>query len=200
ILSRGPEITERDIVLSEVREQRPPRDAFVWVPARAEGSPPSLDEVERAYLVRLLEHFEGHRSAAAQAMGVSYPTFLRRLRDFGHSSFATLSSVNDRAPITHDLGARRVVRALVASQIREVANAGMGEPDILPFWFGEPDEVTPEYIRNAAVASIAAGETFYTPNLGLPELREAIAGYVTWLRRPVAAGNVAVNSSGMNAL
>jgi len=83
ILSRGPEITERDIVLSEVREQRPPRDAFVWVPARAEGSPPSLDEVERAYLVRLLEHFEGHRSAAAQAMGVSYPTFLRRLRDFG---------------------------------------------------------------------------------------------------------------------
>ncbi|PYQ10365.1 MAG: pyridoxal phosphate-dependent aminotransferase, partial [Acidobacteria bacterium] len=63
------------------------------------------------------------------------------------------------------------MRALVASQIREVANAGMGEPDILPFWFGEPDEVTPEYIRNAAVASIAAGETFYTPNLGLPELR-----------------------------
>ena len=108
--------------------------------------------------------------------------------------------MNDRAPITHDLGARRVVRALVASQIREVANAGMGEPDILPFWFGEPDEVTPEYIRNAAVASIAAGETFYTPNLGLPELREAIAGYVTWLRRPVAAGNVAVTSSGMNAL
>src|SRR5437762_13709784 len=111
-----------------------------------------------------------------------------------------LDPVNDRAPVTHDLGARRVVRALVASQIREVANAGMGEPDILPFWFGEPDEVTPDDIRNAAVASIAAGETFYTPNLGLPELREAIAGYVTWLRRPVAAGNVAVTSSGMNAL
>jgi aspartate/methionine/tyrosine aminotransferase len=108
--------------------------------------------------------------------------------------------VNDRAPVTHDLCARSVVRALVASQIREVANAGMSEPDILPFWFGEPDEVTPEYIRNAAVASIAAGETFYTPNLGIPELREAIAGYVTWLRRPVAIGNVAVTSSGMNAL
>ena len=113
---------------------------------------------------------------------------------------ATLSPVNDRPPVTHDLCARSVVRALVASQIREVANAGMGEPDILPFWFGEPDEVTPDYIRNAAVASIAAGETFYTPNLGLPELREAIAGYVTWLRRPVAFGNVAVTSSGMNAL
>ena len=108
--------------------------------------------------------------------------------------------MNDHAPVTYDLCARSVVRALVASQIREVANAGMSEPDVLPFWFGEPDEVTPEYIRNAAVASLAAGETFYTPNLGIPELREAIAGYVTWLRRPVAAGNVAVTSSGMNAL
>jgi aspartate/methionine/tyrosine aminotransferase len=108
--------------------------------------------------------------------------------------------VNDRAPVTHDPCARRVVRDLVASQIREVANAGMSEPDVLPFWFGEPDEVTPEYIRNAAVASLAAGETFYTQNLGLPELRASIAGYVSSRHRPVAAGNVAVTSSGMSAL
>ena len=107
--------------------------------------------------------------------------------------------MNERAPVTHDLHARRAVRALVASQIREVANAGMGDPDILPFWFGEPDEVTPAYIRDAAIASIAAGETFYTQNFGIPELREAIAGYVTRLHRPVAAGSVAVTSSGMSA-
>ena len=92
------------------------------------------------------------------------------------------------------------MRALVASQIREVANAGMGEPDILPFWFGEPDEVTPAYIRDAAVASIGAGETFYTQNFGISELREAIAAYVTRLHRPVASANVAVTSSGMSAL
>jgi aspartate/methionine/tyrosine aminotransferase len=108
--------------------------------------------------------------------------------------------VNDRAPVTHDLGARSVVRGLVASQIREVAEAGMGEPDILPFWFGEPDEVTPQNIRDAAVASIVAGETFYSQNLGVPELREAIGGYVTRRHRPVASGNVAVTSSGVNAL
>ena len=111
-----------------------------------------------------------------------------------------LDPVNDRARDTHDLRARVGVRALVASQIREVANAGMGDPGVLPFWFGEPDEVTPEYIRSAAVASIAAGETFYTQNLGIPELREAIAGYVTSRHRPVAAGQVAVTSSGMSAL
>ena len=102
--------------------------------------------------------------------------------------------------MTPDLFARSTVRGLVASQIREVANAGMGEPDILAFWFGEPDEVTPEYIRDAAVASIAAGETFYTQNLGLPELRAAIAGYVTRQHRPATEGNVAVTSSGMSAL
>ncbi len=111
-----------------------------------------------------------------------------------------LATMNDRVPVTQDLHARSAVRALVASQIREVANAGMGDSDILPFWFGEPDEVTPAYIRDAAVASIAAGETFYTQNFGIAELREAIAGYVTRLHRPVAAGSVAVTSSGMNAL
>jgi aspartate/methionine/tyrosine aminotransferase len=109
------------------------------------------------------------------------------------------SAVNDRAT-AHDLGARRVVRALVASQIREVAEESMGEPDILRFWFGEPDEVTPESIRAAATASIAAGETFYSQNLGIPELREAIAGYVTRRHRPVASGHVAVTSSGVSAL
>jgi aspartate/methionine/tyrosine aminotransferase len=98
------------------------------------------------------------------------------------------------------LGARAAVRALVASQIREVANAGMGDPDILAFWFGEPDEVTPAYIRDAAVAALAAGETFYTQNFGIPELRDAIAGYVSRLHRPIAPDNVAVTASGMSAL
>ena len=69
---------------------------------------------------------------------------------------------------TLDSSARSTVRSLVASQIREVANAGIGDPDILAFWFGEPDEVTPGYIRDAAVAALAAGETFYTLNFGIP--------------------------------
>ena len=99
-----------------------------------------------------------------------------------------------------DLSARAAVRALVASQIREVANAGMGDPGILAFWFGEPDEVTPAYIRDAAVAALAAGETFYTQNFGIPELRDAIAGYVSHLHRPIATANVAVTASGMSAL
>ena len=108
--------------------------------------------------------------------------------------------MNDVSPIARDLHARAAVRALVASEIREVANAGLDDPDILAFWFGEPDEVTPAYIRDAAVASINAGETFYTQNFGIPELRDAIATYVSRLHRPIASSKVAVTASGMSAL
>lgn len=95
---------------------------------------------------------------------------------------------------------RAAVRALRASPIREVANAGLGDPAVLAFWFGEPDEVTPEFIRAAAVESLQAGETFYSHNLGLPALRAAVAGYVSRLRRPVAPDRIAVTSSGVSAL
>src|SRR5207245_7990926 len=99
-----------------------------------------------------------------------------------------------------NLTARSAVRSLVASQLREVANAGMGDPDIEAFWFGEPDEVTPDYIRDAAVRSLAAGETFYTLNFGIPELRETIAAYVSQLHRATSPANVAVPASGMSVL
>ncbi len=98
------------------------------------------------------------------------------------------------------LQAREVVRQLRPSRIREVANAGLGRGDILAFWFGEPDEPTPAFIREAAVAALAAEDTFYTRNLGLPELRAALAHYVGGLQRPVSEDSVAVTSSGMSAL
>lgn len=101
---------------------------------------------------------------------------------------------------TPDPTARSTVRSLVASQIREVANAGMGDPDILAFWFGEPDEVTPGYIRDTGIAAIAAGETFYTQNFGIPELRGALASYLSRLHRPLSADRIAVTASGMSAL
>jgi aspartate/methionine/tyrosine aminotransferase len=104
------------------------------------------------------------------------------------------------SPFRHDATARAAVRALAASQIREVANEGMGNPDILPFWFGEPDEVTPAFIRDAGAASLARGETFYTQNFGIPPLRTALAGYLTRLHRPTTVSHVAVTASGMSAL
>ena len=95
---------------------------------------------------------------------------------------------------------RRSIELLPGSRIREVANAGLGRSDVLAFWFGESDEVTPAAVREAAAASLAAGETFYAHNLGLPELREGIASYAGALHRPLAAERVAVTSSGVTAL
>jgi aspartate/methionine/tyrosine aminotransferase len=95
---------------------------------------------------------------------------------------------------------RQTVIDLEESKIREVANAGMGRSDMLAFWFGESDEVTPEFIREAAIESLRKGETFYAHNLGLPELREAIAGYTCALHGAVGADRIAVTSGGVNAL
>jgi aspartate/methionine/tyrosine aminotransferase len=99
---------------------------------------------------------------------------------------------------------RQAVLNLEESMIRQVANAGMGRTDVLKFWFGESDEITPAFIRDAAMASLQQGETFYAHNLGLPELREAIARYATALRCPGAAPigveRIAVTSGGVNAL
>ena len=99
---------------------------------------------------------------------------------------------------------RQVVEQLEASRIREVANEGIGRADVLKFWFGESDEVTPGFIRDAAVASLQAGETFYAHNLGLPELRDALASYTDGLHpgRGVAhwSDRLAVTSGGVNGL
>jgi len=98
------------------------------------------------------------------------------------------------------LAARPAVQALVASKIRELYNAGIGRDDILPFWVGEPDEPTPEFIRKAAIDSITAGETFYTHNLGIAPLRQALAAYGSRLHRPVDQERIALTNAGVNAL
>ena len=100
----------------------------------------------------------------------------------------------------HDTFSRPSVQSLVASRIREVADAGMGRRDVLPFWFGEPDEVTPDFIRDAAKSALDTGDTFYAQNLGIPALREAIACYASELHQPVTADHIAVTSSGVSAL
>jgi len=107
--------------------------------------------------------------------------------------------MND-STLAHEPSARAAVRALMPSQIREVANAGLDEPGVLPFWFGEPDEVTPAFIRDAAAQSLARGETFYSQNFGIPELRDALGAYLSRLHRPTSADHIAVTASGMSAL
>ncbi len=96
---------------------------------------------------------------------------------------------------------RQAILDLQASRIRDVANAGLGRSDVLAFWFGESDEVSPDFIRQAAIDSLQSGETFYAHNLGLPELRQAIA--VEMQQRHgagIGVERIAVTSGGVNAL
>ena len=105
-------------------------------------------------------------------------------------------------------GMRKIIQSLEESKIREVANSGLlaskqaetGRTELLKFWFGESDEVTPDFIRQAAMASLQAGETFYCHNLGLAELREAVAANATRLHQHVSADRVAITAGGVNAL
>ncbi len=110
-----------------------------------------------------------------------------------------LEPIPAKAGLTHALRPR--VARLPASKIREVADAGMGRSDLIPLWFGEPDVPTPAFICEAASRALQAGDTFYQPNAGIPELRAALAGYMNRLyRRQFEPENVIVSASAMNAL
>jgi aspartate/methionine/tyrosine aminotransferase len=63
------------------------------------------------------------------------------------------------------------------SGIVEVANYGRGREGLIPLWVGEGDLSTPSFICEAATRSLAAGETFYTWQRGVPDLRQALARY-----------------------
>jgi len=96
---------------------------------------------------------------------------------------------------------RQAILDLQASRIRDVANAGIGRSDVLAFWFGESDEVSPDFIRQAAIDSLQSGETFYAHNLGLPELRQAIAAEMQQRHGAgIGVERIAVTSGGVSAL
>ena len=101
----------------------------------------------------------------------------------------------------HSPIARPEVLALRTSEIRTVANAGMARGDILAFWFGESDQPTPAFIREAAAQALLDGKTFYTHNLGRPDLREALSSYLTRLHGvPIGTERLAITNAGVNAL
>ncbi|MEI9992207.1 MAG: aminotransferase class I/II-fold pyridoxal phosphate-dependent enzyme [Rhizomicrobium sp.] len=72
---------------------------------------------------------------------------------------------------------RPAIEALEPNGIGLVAMMGLGEPDLIPLWFGESDLVTPSFIREAAKAALDDGKTFYTQSRGMPVLREAIRDF-----------------------
>ena len=79
--------------------------------------------------------------------------------------------VNTMTPI------RPTISNLQANGIGRVAFAGLGQPDVIPLWFGESDVVTPAFIRDAAKQALDDGHTFYDQARGKMVLREAIKAF-----------------------
>jgi aspartate/methionine/tyrosine aminotransferase len=93
------------------------------------------------------------------------------------------------------------VGALPESPISDVAMSVFGDPDVVPLWFGEGDLVTPDFVREAAAEGLRQGETFYTWQRGIPELRQALSTYTEGLygiKCPV--DRISVTGSGMQAI
>ena len=87
------------------------------------------------------------------------------------------------------------------SGIVRAAMYGFSKPDIIPLWSGEGNVPTPEAFSRAAAESLAKGETFYTWQRGIPELREALAHYHTrHFGRSFDAENFFVTGGGMQAV
>jgi aspartate/methionine/tyrosine aminotransferase len=85
--------------------------------------------------------------------------------------------MNASVSIPSVLNLRPEAEQAPTSGIVDVFSYGRLKPGIIPLWVGEGDLPTPPFICEAAAQSLAKGETFYTYQRGIPELRQAIAGY-----------------------
>ena len=96
---------------------------------------------------------------------------------------------------------RPLVEEMSGSRIRAVSESAFGKTGLIPLWFGESDRVTPPFVSEAAKKALDVGHTFYTPNRGIAPLREAVAGYVSRLRKStVDVERVTITASGVNAI
>jgi two-component system, NtrC family, response regulator AtoC len=87
ISARTPLLSGKDLAFGDTSwRMAQPAARFFQVDATGDGVPPPLDAVEQAYVRRVLEHTNGKRMAAASLLGISYPTFLKRLRELGLDS------------------------------------------------------------------------------------------------------------------
>ena len=87
------------------------------------------------------------------------------------------------------------------SGIMEIINYGTGREGLIPLWAGEGDLPTPKFICEATEKSLFAGETFYTWQRGIPELRQALANYYgRTYNKEFLPDNFFVTGSGMQAI
>ena len=80
--------------------------------------------------------------------------------------------------------------------------SGHEVPDnLIALWYGEGDLPTPAFIGDAAAEALRAGKTFYPPQNGIPQLRQALAQYLTGLHKQAVESNeITVTVGAMDAM
>ena len=93
------------------------------------------------------------------------------------------------------------ITQLPGSRILDIARIAFATPDVDFLCFGESDQPSPAGAQAAAIAALDAGATRYPDVRGMPELRFALADYLTALHaKPVAEERIQVTASGMAAV
>ena len=93
------------------------------------------------------------------------------------------------------------LKKIKPSGIRKLFDLAQGKKDLVSFGIGEPDFITPTHIREAAKKAMDEGYTRYTPNLGFPEFRKALAIKLNQKNKiSVTPEEVVVTSGGTEAL
>ncbi|WP_027062214.1 pyridoxal phosphate-dependent aminotransferase [Mesorhizobium loti] len=96
---------------------------------------------------------------------------------------------------------RAEARAAPESGIVAVVNYGRLREGLIPLWAGEGDLPTPAFITDAASKALAGGETFYTWQRGIPDLRQALSRYYArHFGKTFPEEQFIVTGSGMHAI
>jgi aspartate/methionine/tyrosine aminotransferase len=96
---------------------------------------------------------------------------------------------------------RMDIVSIPGSRIVEISRVAFATPDVDFLCFGESDQPSPASAHAAAHAALDAGATRYADVRGLPELRCALAEYLTRLHaRPVPEQRIQITASGMTAV
>ncbi len=97
---------------------------------------------------------------------------------------------------------RTLIQDLETDNIADLATKANALKDVIRLWYGEGDVVTPDFIKNAAAGALAAGRTFYEPDMrGTAELREALSTYQSVLHGTAISENrSSVQPGGMQSL
>jgi aspartate/methionine/tyrosine aminotransferase len=87
------------------------------------------------------------------------------------------------------------------SGIVEVINYARGREGLIPLWAGEGDLPSPDFVNRAATEALLGGETFYTWQRGIPELRQALSDYYArYFSVSLSQEHFYVTGSGMHAI